>query len=108
MKLIGEIADTVNNSSTDVGGSLEKRKRKSSFAEPLPDSSRKFCRNLSDKQKDTRTDILIESIDEWVNNENQKASDAEVQLTIAEVLGFLLSRVNRRISSYNENPSKVN
>ena len=108
MKLIGVVADNVNNSSTDVGGSLKKRKRKSSFAEPLPDSSRKFCRNLSDKQKDTRTDILIESIDEWVNNENQKASDAEVQLTIAEVLGFLLSRVNRRISSYNENPSKVN
>ena len=96
----------MNNSRTDLGSSLEKRKRKSSFAEPLPDSGRKFFRNLSDKQKDRRTDILIESIDECVNNENQTASDGDVQLTIVGVIGFLFSRVNRKISSYNENPSK--
>ena len=62
----------------------------------MPDS-RVFFKNLTTpKSMDVRTNILMDALAQWVNIENGKACEHDEPITIQEILGYLLARVNRR------------
>ena len=71
-KMIGEEAECDTMNCTNVGEPSVKLQKIASFAKHLPDSS-KFIRNLTDKQKNKRTEMLIDGLKEWVDKENKKS-----------------------------------
>lgn len=70
----------------------------------MPDS-RAFFKNLTArKSMDSRTNILMDALAQWVNIENMKAGEDDEPITIQEILGYLLARVNRQKTTMNKCP----
>ena len=61
------------NNSTDAEGPQVKVQKRTAFAEPLPELKTAFNKLETDKQRDRRTNVLIDALQQWVDNENKVA-----------------------------------
>ena len=63
-----------------------------SSAPPTPKKRKSFT-DLSRQMQHIRTDKILQDLKDFINNEN-KENDSECKLTLTQILGFLIYRIN--------------